>query len=692
MEIKNKKMKNNKKINKKMLASIVTLPLFLASCSIKGSTKNLNKGQYDDGLLGLQKDSLNLLNSNIPRGIFKLGAIGSDFSKKLMGSELKELIHSYSQDITDNSKTGNHFLKLPTNFWFKSSEGNWEIDKNTFDSKDKDNIHESLWCFSTRLEDHISKMTSANQFNNKGVYIAFPNGGFKSLLTNNFDGLKYNKNNFNNTNDIIFDIWKKFETNEIKLVHFVKYLKEAIIKFGLESKWKVTEQYVSSLTGLDITPTFIDNDASKPREIKIFYNNNTTGGVKKYESTAAKLDVAYEKDFADNPVNLKSTKLGPASAFNLSTNTIKNNVHADGLYLKNSKLASLFIQVEDQVHNTEDYYQSLVTKKEFKDTKVFMVGEKSKSKSGSSSKVFAGGNISTASFNKYASAYLAGFQAAVSQLKYADDDKKYEETNVGVFVGSINDVTSKKKAFAFRRGVEAAASHPSYSPYLKVSFVSKTADSRTTGKRLYFDVKDLMESHKISEFTTSDEFQSGDRKLIYLAGTTATDWRGSAQDNSAFAINENFGLIGSIYRYSNTGIASKGPQNINVVLDKLEGIKKNNTKHALFDAESSNTAVDRFERHGIQLLGTIGEESEATKVYSELVLQAMYNLTPIKYMLGKHTIFGAPLSLKYSSITASDQFSGFNGFNMKRYLNSIRRSYSKEVSESALISASPWMK
>ena len=89
------------------------------------------------------------------------------------------------------------------------------------------------------------------------------------------------------------------------------------------------------------------------------------------------------------------------------------------------KLDALFVSVTDGIHNSSDAYKSIVEKKEFEDTNLVLVGEKAKSQSGSSSKVFAGGNVSTGSYNKYAAAYAAGFQAAVATLNYSKRRKNF---------------------------------------------------------------------------------------------------------------------------------------------------------------------------------------------------------------------------------------------------------------------------
>ena len=408
------------------------------------------------------------------------------------------------------------------------------------------------------------------------------------------------------------------------------------------------------------------------------------------------------------------------------------------------KLDALFVSVTDGIHNSSDAYKSIVEKKEFENTNLVMVGEKAKSQSGSSSKVFAGGNVSTGTYNKYAAAYAAGFQAAVATLNYSKEEKTFEETNTSFFVGSVNNSTSRKKAFAFRRGVEAAAAHPDYAAFLKVKFVSKTADSKTTGKKLYYDVTDWKDENKIAEFTGSDDFTDSDFRVIYVAGTTAQDWRGRVlQDQGATGLGSTFvpkydsadtvGLIGAMQKWSKFGTTESAPQGgtsskTALVLDELQhgnraawttadeddinGYKADaahdyvDTVHTPGqwnddDAGNDDNNLDAgelrsyIEMRGVTLLGSIGGEAAGTEAYVQAALKGLF-LGESTYMLGKHTIFGAGLKVYNSNPwgrTAADySLTGADSKGKEHFDKALDHVFSRELTESALIASSPWMK
>ena len=408
------------------------------------------------------------------------------------------------------------------------------------------------------------------------------------------------------------------------------------------------------------------------------------------------------------------------------------------------KLDALFVSVTDGIHNSSDAYKSIVEKKEFEGTNLFMVGEKAKSQSGSSSKVFAGGTVSTGSFNKYAAAYAAGFQAAVSTLGYSKEEKTFEETNASFFVGATNSSTARKKAFAFRRGVEAAAAHPDYAAFLKVKFVSKTADERTTGKKLYYDVSDWKDENKIAEFTGSDDFTDSDYRVIYIAETTAEDWRGKVnQDNVStgrpgnsysplYKSTDTVGLIGAMQKWGTFGTSASVPSGgthskTAIVLDQLEGGDRaewtaaNHPDSSTPNINSDNDEIDSahtpgqwydddgdnddnngdagefrtyIEMRGITLLGSIGDEDSGTEAYVQAAIKGLF-LGESTYMLGKHTIFGAGLK-----VYNGDAFSRGTDYDLlnsdskgkEHFDKALDHVFSRELTESALIASSPWIK
>jgi len=89
---------------------------------------------------------------------------------------------------------------------------------------------------------------------------------------------------------------------------------------------------------------------------------------------------------------------------------------------------------------------------------------------------------------------------------------------------------TKKRAFAFRRGVEAAAAHKDYSAFLKVKFVSKTEDTSKSSKKLFREISEWKtktdSKTKLYEFSSSDTFSDTDRRVVYIAGASAQDWTG----------------------------------------------------------------------------------------------------------------------------------------------------------------------
>ena len=644
----------------------------------KGNYQVQSSGRVSLGLTPQQSQSLL---ANVPRGTFNVGTIGHDFTKPLHGLETREVIHSYSQDIESNAIVGEHFFSLPTNFWLKRSSERYEVDTNSISPdiysgylKSLKSLEESLT--SLFFDRYVGGTTNVNG------RIFIPRGSLNSLLYNTISDVDYTGVAGENSgwgvkkySKFFLELHKvlpKTFTSTQLLAHF----KTALDASGYDAKWQVD----NALRALNSAPASNYQNITTHKKITIF---GTAAS-----SAAVVFPEALPSDYQDYSVFREG----------LGKSEIKK-----GLALSKAKLSTLLISVKDGVHNSEDYYKSLVEKNEFDGTNILMIGDKAKTRKGSSSKVFAGKKISTASFNDYLSTYIAGFQSAVSQLKYSKEEKKFEETSVSFFIGSVKNSKAKKKAFAFRRGVEAAASHPSYAAHLKVSFVSKSSDDRTTGKKLYYDANEWKEDGKISKFTGSDEFLEGDRRVIYIAGTTAGDWRGNANDathnadrsnGERWVRESNFGLIGSILKYSASGVASKRISNLSVVLDKLDAFSYDygvdqgyNREHTL---EERGSRTDRFERDGFKLLGTVGEASNGTKVYSELYLQAVYSLNNANYMLGKHTIFGSPLDLRYSSIDGG-KVSAFADFSMERFIESTRAVYSKENTESALIASSPWI-
>ncbi len=434
---------------------------------------------------------------------------------------------------------------------------------------------------------------------------------------------------------------------------------------------------------------------------------------------------------------------------------------SDKTKLASNNLDALFIAVTDEQQNSSDVYKAIVEKKEFKETQLFLVGEKAKAQSGASSKTFAGGKVSTASFNKYAAAYVAGFQAAVGAIKYSSSEDEYEETTVSFLIGATSESEDKKKAFAFRRGVEAAAAHSAYSKYLKVKFVSKTEDSSKSSKKLYREISEWKArddgKSKLYEFSSSESFTDADRRIVYIAGSTAKDWIGETKKQNltkdglnTFFKDDDFGLIGALYNYRQASASGEESSKLTgktftrgvwIVLDKAYGLEWNkgtDWSHAQEEKSesASNEAIDSkddagvisnahnltqvyegldgdapsnhqigltLERHSIKFYGAIGGESAGTEHYAKVALKGLYMGGP-NYMIGKHTVFGAPLDLsKLTKTQFSQDKDAQNPWTWKsskdttgkvkdRFKKSLGYATSLEVTEAELTKSSPWLK
>ncbi len=403
----------------------------------------------------------------------------------------------------------------------------------------------------------------------------------------------------------------------------------------------------------------------------------------------------------------------------------------DKTKMASSKLDTLFIGVTDERENNSDVYKSVVEKKEFGETKLFFVGEESKAQSGASSKVFAGENVSTASFNEYAAAYIGGFQAAVGAIKFSGSEDVYEETSVSFLIGSTSESGDKKKAFAFRRGVEAAAAHESYSKYLKVKFVSKTEDSSKSSKKLYREIsewkaKDDSKS-KLYEFSSSDTFSDADRRVVYIAGATARDWSGknaddlSADESNKFKAGDDAGLVGALYNYKDLPAAKAQDSTLTsktfsrgvwVVLDEATAATAANDAGSattnlndLTYIKSQNLGQINLERHEVKFYGSLGKEASGTSSYAAAALKGLYMGGP-SYMIGKHTIFGAKLNVTHVNgewTTADSEklfpwrisSTGSKDSNTKaeaRFKDSFAHATEKELIEEELVKTSPWLK
>ena len=569
---------------------------------------------------------------------------------------------------------------------------------------------------------------------------AFKAAGLKVISNVKFDDITPDSNNINDLNTVYFNagrsdakipIQKIMTDKSIKLMNDVNkaqfdYLKalpeelqnEIVILESNYQNWYqkfgpiVAKATVIRYNGKDINGQDIKKDI-KIRDLITFFNKSK----KAAESWLNKLESIKNSKISTAPLYKDITKINKEF---LSSNMAPKKMLSDKTKLASKNIDALFIHVTDEKENSSDVYKSVVEKKEFKDTKLFFIGEKAKSQSGASSKTFAGGNVSTASFNQYAAAYVGGFQAAVGAIKYSSSEDEYEETNVVFLIGATSESEDKKKAFAFRRGVEAAAAHPAYSKYLKVKFVSKTADSSKSSKKLYREIsewKSIDDSKtKLYEFSSSDTFSDGDRRIVYIAGATARDWAGESTNNEDGKWNkdDDTGLIGALYNYkkvssngsSDSSLSSKtfGGSGVWILLD--DNLESPNSP--LID--SSSGKGNEFERRQVQFMGFIGGEASGTTNYVKFAIRGHF-MGQANYMVGKHTIFGAPITpyqAKFkptdSGVTSEEvrkqpwQFQKSTtgkdtvGKNYDRFRKSLAYAWSVEITEPEITKSSPWLK
>ncbi len=553
---------------------------------------------------------------------------------------------------------------------------------------------------------------------------AFKAAGLKVVSNVKFNEITSNSDNINDLNTVYFNAGRRSnakipipeiatnaETDDSKYI-YDEYLNEVIVtlQFNIDKIEKNIQDghlytdFQDPITNekkyIDIKKTLVIFKARK----------------KKMEALFNKLKSIHNSKITASPLYKAVTKMNKEF---LSSNMAPKKMLSDKTKLASKNLDALFIHVTDEQENSSDVYKSVVEKKEFKDTKLFFIGEKAKAQSGASSKTFAGGNVSTASFNKYAAAYVGGFQAAVGAIKYSSSEDEYEETNVVFLIGATSESEDKKKAFAFRRGVEAAAAHPAYSKYLKVKFVSKTEDSSKSSKKLYREIsewKSIDDSKtKLYEFSSSDTFSDGDRRIVYIAGATAKDWAGESTNNGVKMWNkgDDTGLIGALYNYKkvtadntldSTSLASKtfGGSGVWILLDD----NHESPNSPLIDPSAGKG--DEFERRDIEFMGFLGGEASGTTNYVKFAIRGHF-MGQANYMVGKHTIFGAPLTPYQAKFKPTDsgvessiarkepwqfQKTGKDtvGKNYDRFRKSLAYAWSLEITEAEITKSSPWLK
>ena len=560
---------------------------------------------------------------------------------------------------------------------------------------------------------------------------AFKAAGLKVVSNVKFGDITKYSDNINDLNTVYFNAGRRSDAKipikkimtdkQTKIInnvneYFFKHLKVLPAKFQSQISW------LEGISKIGFRFVLTKGDKMQPSQFKTKETKEITklittlnASKKAAESWLNKLESIKNSKITSAPLYKDITKINKEF---LSSNMAPKKMLSDKTKLASKNIDALFIHVTDEKENSSDVYKSVVEKKEFKDTKLFFIGEKAKAQSGASSKTFAGGNVSTASFNQYAAAYVGGFQAAVGAIKYSSSEDEYEETNVVFLIGATSESEDKKKAFAFRRGVEAAAAHPAYSKYLKVKFVSKTADSSKSSKKLYREIsewKSIDDSKtKLYEFSSSDTFSDGDRRIVYIAGATARDWAGESTNNGVKMWNkgDDTGLIGALYNYkkvssddsTDESLSSKtfGGSGVWILLDD----NHESPNSPLIDPSSNKG--DEFERRQIQFMGFLGGEASGTTNYVKFAIRGHF-MGQANYMVGKHTIFGAPITpyqAKFkptdSGVTSEEvrkqpwqfQKTGKDtvGKNYDRFRKSLAYAWSLEITEAEITKSSPWLK
>ncbi len=706
---------------KKLFTSFVaagTVASF-AACGKKDKAKSTTTKNTKTGTKTEAKKTVTVKKGSVKQGTFKIGIVGSDVNYSvLLGNTVRE----YTQDVTEKSSTGKEYFELPSGLFLQSS------------SK-YDSLVEQTKIDSFRKE--LKKFMVFYTGKQGGISAEFSQYSGVTLNNGITNGEKFE---YNARMMLYGDSTKAADDAAFDKIFTDSTISNIIVALGAEINPNPTQLFNAFMkAGVPLAYAQENGGSGRSQRRQVGSSNYYLFGTKAYGRSGDKkiywtIPNSHKSNkgtgpvvvlFGTNSPNYTSTDvsevdLGTSLFAKAASADFSKKALSDKTKLASKNLDALFIHVTDEKENSSDVYKSVVEKKEFKETQLFFIGEKAKSQSGASSKTFAGGNVSTASFNKYAAAYVGGFQAAVGAIKYSSSEDEYEETNVVFLIGSTSESEDKKKAFAFRRGVEAAAAHPAYSKYLKVKFVSKTADSSKSSKKLYREISEWKaiddSKTKLYEFSSSDTFSDGDRRVVYIAGATAKDWTGISTDKATagtWAKDDDTGLIGALYNYAKVGgtktdssLSSKtfGGSGVWIILDKHKKVESN----SLVGEADAKSTEDDFERRDVQFMGFIGQEASGTKNYVKFAIRGHF-MGGANYMVGKHSIFGAPIApyqAKFkptdSGVTSEEvrkqpwqfQKTGKDtvGKNYDRFRKSLAYAWSLEVTEAELTKSSPWLK
>ena len=319
--------------------------------------------------------------------------------------------------------------------------------------------------------------------------------------------------------------------------------------------------------------------------------------------------------------------------------------------IKSYSIDSLFVKVSGKKFNNVNISKLLKKEDTLKDVNIFMVGKENKS---SLVQKFAGDNISTGIYNENIAAYIAGFQSAVGSIKFNTKNKEFLTTETSYFIGvKDNDADSLKKANAFRRGVIAASEHSSYRDVLSVNFVSKELDPGPDDS-LSHSISNWKKDNLLYNIIEKSSFKDGEHQIIYIAGATAKDWRGTSADSNVdnVDVGDDTGLIGSLYNYD-------AITNDDTPYDDLKQWDFNKSIGLILDEHSSLADVDKtsiegdntnVNRHGLKVMGSIGKEGLGDWAYAQLAIKNHYLGFASSDFMGKHFIFGAPLNIYNNNV------------------------------------------
>jgi hypothetical protein len=297
-------------------------------------------------------------------GVKKIGIVGNNFNKPLEGKEVRDMIYSYTYNINTNQIGTNYQYTPGIVQMYSANEYN----------VDKFNAVKQLHTYKTNiaiLKKIILAATSVGSSNSNSKFIILPPNANPNEVFNN---------------QFIEDLYQAFADDA------------------------------------EITPAKL---YTKFSQLQRFLGRGV-GSVKKVVDTDNGQGVLFATDninllFANSNAAINLTPPIYTSYQSLTSSSNIDKILEEAFITLGSikNLNAIFVQVKDGVFNNEEIYKAIFQDREFEDTELILIGNKAKTQSGSSSKIFAqeGEKITTGSYSKYASNYLAGFRSAVSQLK-----------------------------------------------------------------------------------------------------------------------------------------------------------------------------------------------------------------------------------------------------------------------------------